>query len=367
MTRLQIDSGARKVLIYRIGSLGDTVVAMPCFHLIARAFPNAERRLLTNFPVHTKAPASAAVLGDSGLVHEYMRYTIGTRSSAELLQLAWRIRRFHPDVLVYLMPVRPLKAVSRDRSFFRLAGVRRIVGLPGEEELKHRFDPSTGLYESEASRLARSIAALGDANPEVIANWNLKLNEAEMSTAGRWLGELARIPLIACAPGCKMQANDWGRENWRALLGRLYRKYPSCGLVLAGAKDDVSACDYAALEWAGPKLNLAGNLSPRESAAVFSHARIFIGPDSGPKHLAASVGTPCVCVFSARNLPGVWFPPGNRNTVVYHKTECFGCRLETCIEMENKCIRLVTVDEMEQGIGRILDRILPVRDALSAG
>ena len=70
--------------------------------------------------------------------------------------------------------------------------------------------------------------------------------------------------------------------------------------------------------------------------------------------LAASVGTPCVCVFGARNLPGVWFPPGTKNQIVYHRTECFGCGLETCIEMEKKCIRSVTVEEMQQAVERVL-------------
>jgi hypothetical protein len=80
-------SKVRRVLIYRLGSLGDTVVALPCYHLIARRFPNAERRLLTNFPINGKAPAAAAVLGESGLIHGYMRYTVGTRNLAELLRV----------------------------------------------------------------------------------------------------------------------------------------------------------------------------------------------------------------------------------------------------------------------------------------
>ena len=350
------DTSVKKVLIYRLGSLGDTVVALPCFHLIARAFPHAERVLLTNYPVHSKAPASAAVLGGSGLVHGYMRYTVATRRIGELLRLAWQIRRFRFDLLVYLMTVRPLKNVRRDRLFFSFAGVRMIMGLPGEEELKYRFDPATGLYESEAFRLARAIGRLGDAHPEDIANWNPLLNAAEMEAAARALGELAGRPLIAVAPGAKAPANDWEQENWRDLLGRLSLKFPSHGLVMAGAKEDAAVCEYAARDWAGAKVNLAGKLNPRESAAVFSRAQVFIGPDSGPKHLAASVGTPCVCVFSARNLPGVWFPPGERNEIVYHRTECYGCGLDTCIEMSKKCIRSVTVDEMEQAVDRVLGR-----------
>ncbi len=347
--------GIRKVLIYRVGSLGDTVVALPCLHLIERRFPDAERILLTNFPIQAKAPAAAAVLGDSGLIHGTMRYTVGTRRIGELLRVTREIRRFAPDLLVYLMPIRQWNRVLRDRMFFWNAGVRQIIGLPGEQALTYRFDETTGLYESEAARLARSIVELGDAQPEELANWDLRLTEAERNAAAAALAPLQGRPLLVCAPGCKMQANDWEQENWRALLGRLTRRYPSYGLAMAGAKEDAAICEYAAMDWVGSKLNLAGRLNPRESTAVFSQAAVFLGPDSGPKHLAASVGTPCVCAFGARNLPGVWFPPGMRNQIVYHSPACFNCSLEKCIAMKKECIRSVTVEEMEQAVVRVLE------------
>jgi ADP-heptose:LPS heptosyltransferase len=352
---LQPDPSVKKVLIYRLGSLGDTTVALPCFHLIERTFPHAERRLLTNFPIHAKAPASAAVLGDSGLVHSYMRYTVGTRNPLELLKLAGEIRRFAPDLLIYLMPLRSLKAVRRDELFFRFAaGVKQIVGLPGAEELINRYDEATGLYESEASRLARTIAVLGDAHPEEIANWDPRLNASEKSVAAKLLAGLGTRPLIVCSPGCKMQANDWEQDNWRALIERLSARFPSHGLVLTGAKEDRETCEFVGLGWAGPKVNVAGQLSPRESAAVFSRATVFVGPDSGPKSLAASVGAPCVCVFSARGLPGKWFPIGERNIVLYHEPECHGCGLETCIVERKKCILSITVDEVEEAVVSVL-------------
>jgi ADP-heptose:LPS heptosyltransferase len=348
------NSSVRKVLIYRTGSLGDTVVALPCFHLIARTFPQAERVLLTDIHAYANGTAAMAVLGESGLVHRDMRYPGSTRKIGDMLRLAWNIWRFRPDVLVYLLEVRSLKRVRRDKAFFRLAGVRRIVGLPGKEELMHRFDPVSKLYESEASRLARSIAVLGDAHPEDITQWDLLLTSREKEMAVSVLPEVAGRKLIAWGPGSKMQAKDWGQDNWRLLLGRLYTKYPSYVLVMTGAMQEKDMCEYAASEWAGTKVNLAGRLSPRETAAVLSHATVFIGPDSGPKHLAASVGVPCVCVFSARDEPGIWFPPGERNVIIYHQTECHGCRLETCILMGKKCILSVTVDEMEDAVNHIL-------------
>lgn len=350
----------RKVLIYRLGSLGDTVVALPCYHLLARTFPVAARVLLTNFPVNAKAPASAAVLGDSGLVHRYMRYTVGTRKIGELLRLVWQIRRFRPDVLVYMMDLRP-ENIRRDRIFFRLAGVRRIVGLPAGEDLKRRFDSLTGRYESEAFRLGRLIGELGDVKAGQLANWDLLLTAAERQAATSSLGTLAGRQLIVCGPATKMQAKDWERENWRSLLGRLHAAHPDYGLALVGSKEDAEFSEYAAKEWTGPKVNLCGLISPRETAAVIEQAEVFLGPDSGPMHLAASVGVPCVIAFSAHGLPGVWFPAGEHHQIVYHQPECSNCGLETCVVMEKKCMRSITVDEMEQAVSRVLKPLLQIQ------
>ncbi len=346
----------RKVLIYRLGSLGDTVVALPCFHLIARAFPSAQRVMLTNHPVHAKAPAAADVLRRSGLVDGYIGYNAGTRKIGELVRLAWQVRGFGPDVMVYLMPVRPAEHVERDRKFFQLAGIREIIGIPGEAERKHAFDPASGRFESEASRLARSIAALGDAAIGDPANWSLNLVPEEKGAAAQALGPLMRRPLAVCGPGTKMQAKDWGQENWRTLLAWFQSRYPDFGLALVGSQDDAETSEYAARDWTGPKVNLCGKLAPRESAAVMQHARIFMGPDSGPMHLAASVGTPCVAVFSARAMPGAWFPMGPLHQVLYHQTSCYGCGLESCVAESRRCLTSISVPEVADAVCRVLER-----------
>ena len=345
-----------KVLIYRLGSLGDTVVALPCLRLIAEKFPNAERRLLTNFPISAKASAAEAVLGSSGLVHGYMRYKIGTRSPIGLLRLAMQIRRFQPDLLVFINQPRPWETVLRDRSFFRFCGVRRIVGITSEEKQHSQFDSATGLYETEAARLARLISEIGDAHPEVLTNWSLALTEEERVVATETLVQLGEKPLIVCGPGTKMQAKDWGRDNWRALLGRLSTEYPDHALALIGAREEAELTSFAAEDWSGPKVNLCGRLTPRETAAVIERATVFLGPDSGPMHLAASVGVPCVIAFSAAGLPGAWFPIGTHHQVIYHRTSCHGCLLETCTIEGRRCLSSITVDEMAQAVERAMGR-----------
>jgi ADP-heptose:LPS heptosyltransferase len=345
---------AKRILIYRLGSLGDTVVTLPCYHQIARTFPDAKRLLLTNFPVDAKAPDAAAVLGESGLVHGYLRYTVGTRNPAELLRLAIEIRRFDPDLLIYLMPERPWRYILQVRFFFRLAGVRRIVGLPAEEGRTSRPDPEHGLYPREASRLAAAIRTLGDADPENVANWDLCLTREEREDARLSLGSLTQFPLIACGPGTKMQAKDWGQENWRALIADLHATYPHHGLVLVGSRQEAEMAGFVGQDWKGPKINLCGQLTPRGTAAVLERAQVFLGPDSGPMHLAACVGVPCVIAFSAAGLPGAWFPIGDRHRIIYHRTSCHGCMLETCIEEARRCLTSISVAEMAAAVANVL-------------
>ena len=361
LNKVQPDAPVKRVLIYRLGSLGDTAVAIPCFHLIARAFPQAERVLLSNFPVHAKAPAAAAVLDGAGLVSGYMSYSTGSRSLIAVLRLAFKILRFSPDLLVYLTAPRGAKAVRRDALFFRLCGIRRIVGLPSGDLATNRFDNATGLWESEAARLQRCIAPLGEADVHHAQSFNLRLTNAETAKAGQLLAPFEGRSIIACGPGTKMQAKDWGQDNWQLLLTLLHSTYPQHALALIGARDDSDAAHHAAAHWTGPKINLCGTLTPRETAAVLARAEVFLGPDSGPMHLAACVGTPCVIAFSARGLPGVWFPAGPQHQVVYHQTTCHGCQLETCITERRRCLTSVTVEEMAQAASRVLNQSSPFK------
>src|SRR6266496_1821247 len=100
---------------------------------------------------------------------------------------------------------------------------------------------------------------------------------------------------------------------------------------MMGAAEERSRTDALMSHWRGPRLNVCGHLTVRESAALLTRARIYVGHDSGPMHLAAAVGKPCVVVFSSRNLPGQWFPFGSYHRVLYHSISCQGCQLDVCV------------------------------------
>ena len=332
MTNSSRQTPAKRVLIYRLGSLGDMLVSLPALHLVARAFPEADRHMLTNFPVNVKAPPAAAILESTGLVHGYFRYVAGTRSPRELLTLWWQLFRWHPQVLVYIGSARGVASAQRDAKFFRLCGIARIIGVPLTEDMQqNRRDQATQSLEPEGARLARNLAELGDAQIDSPASWDLHLTPAEHARAAEALHPASTRQIIAVSVGTKVQSKDWGRDNWRALLTQLASLYPDHALALSGAPEESEASEFAADGWrsaaspSSPVLNLCGRLTPRESAAAFSQARIFIGHDSGPMHLAAAVQTPCVAIFAARNKPRVWFPYGKQHRILYHQVECWGC------------------------------------------
>jgi ADP-heptose:LPS heptosyltransferase len=332
--------------VYRLGSLGDTVVSLPCLHQIARVFPHAERRLLTNIPVHAKAAAAALVLRDSGLIHGYIDYPVGMRRPREVLAVRAAIREFRPQALIYLSSPRGYRAAQRDKIFFKLCGVPEVIGFPeSKRDSLRRQLPGSADLQPEAERLAESIGRLGPIQLNDPSNWDLRLSPAEIHRAGELLQRLGTGPLLAACLGTKVQANDWGEANWTALLTRIAQHFPDYKLLLIGAPEEAAISERAATAWSGRSLNLCGAVSPRESAAVMRSATLFLGHDSGPMHLAAAVGVPCVGIFAARNLPRVWFPYGSRHRVIYHRTDCAGCGLETCVEQRKKCILSIGVEE----------------------
>jgi ADP-heptose:LPS heptosyltransferase len=227
-----------------------------------------------------------------------------------------------------------------------MCGVPTIIGAPLGDLAHAHYDAQSYMWEHEASRLARTMVPLGDINLADPANWDLRLTPAELATADAVLAPVKERRILVAGVGTKMQAKDWGVEKWQALIHRMTNHFPEHALILVGAKDDRDLSGRVAKEWQGEHLNLCGQLQPRETAAVIRHSELFMGPDSGPMHFAASLGVPCAIAFSARGKPGIWYPYWEGHQVVYHKTDCFGCNLETCIEQRKKCLESIAVEEM---------------------
>jgi heptosyltransferase-3 len=318
-----IEKKPQRIVIYRLGSLGDTVVALPCFHKVAQIWPDAERIVLTNFPVSSKAAPLEAILREGGLIHAAIAYPAGTRSVSELWLLARHLRSLRADVLVYLTPARGLLNAFRDWLFFSLCGFKDIVGAPLTEDLQTcrqmGTDPMSGfpVVERECERLTRCLRALGSIDLDDPEVWNLRLSDRELEVGAAVLKPLISAPYFAVNMGGKAEEKDWGPVNWQSLLEKLSAQYPGTGLLIIGAAEDSQRARHISNAWAGPVIDACGELSPRESAAAMRHAVAFIGHDSGPLHLAAATGVRCVGLFGNFNHPKRWHPRGEQHRIIH--------------------------------------------------
>lgn len=309
-----------RVLIFRLGSIGDTVVALPCFHAIARAFSGYRRVLLTDSPALARASSVEAVLSGSGLIDDVIYYPVGDFSLKSALALMRVLRGVRATQLIYLAERMAAVPVYRDLLFFRAAGLPTIVAAPWNKDLRNcRIDPSTLEYEYEAERLARSLRGIAPVDL-ARSNWDLRLSAHELATAETSLKAVAGAPtVLAIAPGAKIAAKDWGADNWTELMKRLAPRYGEAAVVIVGADDERGLGDEVTRHWRGPVLNSCGKLTPREAAAVMRQCRLLICHDSGPMHLAASQETPCVALFGNRNQPRRWFPYGPGHHVIFER------------------------------------------------
>lgn len=336
-----------RVMVYRLGSLGDTIVALPCFHRVAEVYPDAERIALTNVPVHAKAAPLEAILGGSGLVHRFVDYPLGLRSPGALWRLRRRIRDLDAHTLVYLTPARGRAVAWRDLLFFKLCGIRQVVGAPLTRSLQRNLPQGGGAVERECARLARCLAPIGVPSLAARTNWDLRLTAAERVEAAALTLPLAGAPSLVINMGGKAARNDWGMDHWTALAARLGARLPGWGLMVVGGPEDRPRSEEIAAVWPGVTLDLAGRCSPRVSAAAMGAARAFVGHDSGPLHLAACVGLPCVGLFGDNNPPGKWHPPGPAHRSLH--------RIDG--------VRANRVDEVERATLEVLGLAAPVAAA----
>lgn len=306
------------ILIFRIGSLGDTVVALPCFHRIARSFPNSRRIVVTDIPASQKAASVESLLGRSGLIDGVIYFPPVPRKSRDFLELRKQISATRAKTLIYIAD-RDFLSTLRDICFFRLCGLSQVVGAPLSRDLRFpRVDPETGHTEREAARLARCLAPLGVVDLDDPGFWDLGLRSDEVDLANGKLAPLGGNNFIAASIGGKDRSKDWGNENWAALLRLIAAERAGLALAFVGSADEFDRSAGLAANWPGPTLNLCGVLGPRESAAAMRRALLFVGHDCGPMHLAAAVGVPCVGMFGNFNQPNWWHPVGQGHCIIHN-------------------------------------------------
>ena len=264
---MAVSNKAPRILIYRIGSLGDTIIALPVFHQVRDFYPDAHITLLTNKPIVTKAAPIESVLGNGYFFDDVINYPTGTRNIGILLSLWRHIRSLKIDIFINLATTRVLRdfnstksAVFRDKLFFKSTGIKKLIGFPAiRQDYEVSLDPSTGELEWEAKRLARRIEELGKIDLSADKYWEMRFTEEEIAEANEATNILDLDgDILAISMGTKRQPNDWEETNWLQLVSRLKKILNGWQLVIIGAPDEFERSEKCLLVWGTPGINLCG-------------------------------------------------------------------------------------------------------------
>lgn len=350
-----------RILIYRFGQLGDTIVALPALWAIRRAFPQASLTYLTSDHPGRGFVLPQEILPREDLIDNWLAYRReGPGKLRGLIQL-WRILRARPfDVLVYLVPrMRPRLSVWRDLGFFRSAGIRHVIGSKGIQALPPRV-PGQPLpsVPREAEHLLQRLALSHIPSPtDDGRGMDLALTSEEKQAAETWLrsnvpGFSSTSVLAAIGPGGKRPVTIWPVENFAELGSRLISELSLFPIVFGGP-GDIPVAKQFLKRW-GKGACAAGELGVRPAAAALARCRLYVGNDTGTMHLAAAVATPCVGIFSARNWPGEWEPYGSGHIALRRSVPCEGCKLEVCTKEGMRCIKAIGVEDVLQACRAVL-------------
>src|SRR6266550_9537314 len=185
---------SRRILVFRVGHLGDTVIALPALWAIKRKFPRAHIALLSNLYTDADRIGPGNLIPREGLIDEWITYPSNDQRSGivNMARLLARLRQKRFDTLAYLAPrIRSSRDIRRDHLFFRLAGIRKLIADRGFEPMPQRTNrQSLPVVEHEADHLLRRLSLSGIAIPSRSeTRMDLALTEAESREADVWLSE----------------------------------------------------------------------------------------------------------------------------------------------------------------------------------
>ncbi len=146
---------------------------------------------------------------------------------------------------------------------------------------------------------------------------------------------------------------DWGTKNIAALVRRL-AEHTGLKVVLVGSAsaDDkkteaeimaVVAADGA--QTSNNILSLVGELNLAELKGLVARSALFIGPDSGPMHIAASTTTPIVAYFGP-TLPAHFAPWRAKAAIIEKEMDCRPCKQRRCMTADFRCLQTVAPEEV---------------------
>ena len=343
----------KNVLVVRADQLGDVALSLPAMFALRDLFPNADLTCLA-------APSNRELLLSTSLFSEVLavemvRDPLARRrfaSIAEQLRLRKTLEPKSFDLAIDLSPG------PDSRPLLRLAAARYTAGFsPGDfpwltfginlqtrdvgnwrEGSPHSSSP-TALVVALAAVMRHAPFQLPSPNsdPSLLADLGLDLDR----------------PFATLHSGARTVTRKWPLANYLELAARMTAEWGLQVALLVDSPDELQAVDPAIR--ANPDLHLiAQHLSFPHFDALLSCCAVFVGNDTGPKHLASVRGAPVVSIHMGAVNWREWAQEAG--LIVTRRVPCYGCGIELVEECGKglPCLVNISVDDVFGAVARAL-------------
>jgi ADP-heptose:LPS heptosyltransferase len=329
-----------KVLLVRTDRLGDTILASPTWQALKKTRPEAQVTFLTR-------RAYVSLFEGDPLLTAVLAFPEEGRASLRELARQLSSLRFDAILTLYVdgevaRLVRrvssPVKAgpLSKPWSWF-------LFNRP----VRQRRSRSS-LHEADYNGLL--LEELGIPYRPFRPRVHLPAGKAdrEEDLRRRTLGERAAKPFVVIHPGMGGSALNWPAKRYASLV-RMLLSETEMTLLITGTEADRKYLG-SLLSQNSPRLvSAVGKLDLVELALLLRSAALFVGPSTGPMHLATAVDTPVVTLFSPVMVQRArrWGPYHARGTVLTPPADCrekHRCRTGRCAHYD--CMDLISVGEV---------------------
>jgi heptosyltransferase-3 len=327
----------RSALVIKLRHLGDVLLASPVFSVLKSRAPRAQldalvyaecAPMLTGHPSISRVHCIDRAWRDQGTA---------ARARAEWRLLSeLRARRY--DLIVHL--TEHWRGAWLTRALGARWAVAPVVGARGgfwRRSFTHFVSEPRGGGRHVVERNLDALRRIGIyPGVEERALTLIPGAAAEERVTALLAGsELAREPFVQVHPSSRWRFKCWPAEKMAAFIDRLHAE--GWRVVLTAAHDPVESQmieDILSRVARPVAANFCGQLSLKELAALTARARLFVGVDSAPMHIAAAVGTPALALFGPSG-EALWAPWGvpriaSHRVVASEGYSCRPCGLDGC-------------------------------------
>ena len=340
------EQAIKKILVFRTGSVGDNICAMPALSVIRNNYPESQIDILTSSGGENLVPLESLI--DISKFSRIINY-FGIHKRVLFKQLF----REKYDLFIELPQYKvPWLREVRNQLVVKLLGIKYAYGWRlSQTMLFPKWQEKHFPFTNERDRLLKILA---DNGLEVDHHTFLFSKDEKVKSRINSLliqnDFIEKDKNIGIVIGNKLMQNRWPLSNFKEVIEYFANK--SYKILLFGGPGEKEMA--GTLTFAKTIHNFCGELLPIETVEAMKHCKVIITNDTGPMHMAYAVGIPVIALFSSRDFPGKWYPPDDGINRVF-RTEGIHCSI--CFNRDcddNICMQNIKVTQVIEATEQIL-------------